>query len=365
LVHGRCGAAGGDKTSLRESCPWRLLKQSFSGSLVMMNANEIRGLYAIIPTPAKAGAERLAAKNTVDLDETARVVNKLISDGCDGLIALGTTGECATLSQEDYQAFVGCVMETIGKRIPVFIGTSALGGHEVVKRMEIVRDCGAEGTLLGLPMWQPMTVKDAVNFYREIGQLFPEIAVMVYANQRAFRFSFPDEFWEGIVRNAPTVTSAKYAKPKDLKRFLSIAGGRINAIPNEMTIEHFFEVSPETTTACWATAASMGPKPAIELMNAVTRHDATAVKHISSVLAWANEPIAPIIADPEVFAFYNIQLEKVRIDAAGYCNAGPMRPPYGAMPEDFTQGAKECGRRWAILSEKIASGTRMQDFQPN
>lgn len=329
-----------------------------------MNATDIRGLYAIIPTPAKAGSERLAAKNTVDLDETARVINALIKDGCNGLIALGTTGECATISHEDYVAFVRCVMDTVNKRVPTYIGASALGGHEAVKRLEVVRDCRAEGTLLGLPMWQPSTVKDAVHFYKEIGELFPEIAIMVYANQRAFRFAFPEEFWEGIMKHAPTVNSAKYAKPKDLRRFLNIVGNRINAIPNEMTIAHFFEVSPETTTACWATAASMGPKPTIELMDAVTRRDAAAVKRISAALAWANEPVGPIIADPEVFAFYNIQLEKVRINAAGYCNGGPLRPPYGPMPDDFTKGAEECGHRWATLSAKIASGTRMQDFVP-
>ena len=94
----------------------------------MLNANEIRGLYAILPTPAKAGAERLSARNTVDLDETARVVNAMIDDGCKGLIALGTTGECATLSQDDYEAFVRCLVETAGKRVPTFVGTSAMGG---------------------------------------------------------------------------------------------------------------------------------------------------------------------------------------------------------------------------------------------
>ncbi len=328
----------------------------------MLNADEIRGVYAILPTPAKAGSERLLALNTVDLDETARAVNAMIDDGCKGLIALGTTGECATLSRPDYEAFVACLADTVAKRVPVFAGASALGGHEVASRMKFLRDCGIDGTLLGLPMWQPVTVDMAVTFYRELSEAFPDLAIMVYANQRAFRFSFPDEFWDAVVRVAPTVVAAKYAKPRDLAKLLKITGGKVNIIPNEMTMAHFYAESPETTICCWATAASMGPKPVIALMDAVERGDSAAVRSISAALDWANEPITPIISDPEIFAHYNIQMEKVRINAAGYCNAGPVRSPYAFMPADFTRYSEECGRRWALINKEMAGGKSIESF---
>ncbi len=212
----------------------------------MLSANEIRGLYAILPTPAKPGAEHILAHDTVDLDETARTIEALIADGCDGLIALGTTGECATLSQEDYDSFVACLVETTRKRVPLFVGTSALGGYEVARRMRLVNDLGAEGTLLGLPMWQPVTVDAAVQYYRELSEGFPEVAIMVYANMRAFRFAFPDEFWHAVVKVAPTVVSAKYAQPRDLRKLIQITEGRVNIVPNEMTMARFYEESPET-----------------------------------------------------------------------------------------------------------------------
>eukprot|EP01036_Dinobryon_divergens_P001773 gene1773-2328_t len=53
-------------------------------------------------------------------------------------------------------------------------------------------------------------------------------------------------------------------------------------------------------------------------------------------------------------------MEKVRINAAGYCNAGPVRPPYGAMPPNFTKYSEECGRRWATLSKDMATGARLK-----
>lgn len=324
----------------------------------MLCAKEIKGLYAILPTPARENGARLDGVDTVDLAETERVVNRLIADGADGIIALGTTGECATLSGEDYEKFVGTLLEVVGKRVPTFVGASALGGHEVAKRMRFIERCGADGTLMGLPMWQPMTVDAAVNFYHDLSESFPRTAVMVYANERAFRFPFPDAFWSAVVDVAPTVVAAKYSRPKDLRHLLDITKGRVNVVPNEMTLPSFYKDAPDTTTACWATAASMGPAPVIALMNAVFARDGAEMDSLSAAIAWANEPVAPIISNRELFAFYNIQVEKLRINAAGYCKAGPVRPPYADVPEDIRAASVECGQRWAALCGRLAEGKR-------
>jgi len=47
-------------------------------------------------------------------------------------------------------------------------------------------------------------------------------------------------------------------------------------------------------------------------------------------------------------------MEKLRIDAAGYCRAGPIRPPYDVMPPEYAAAAAECGRRWTDLCRKYA-----------
>lgn len=145
----------------------------------MLTANDYRGVYAIIPTPCKEGGDRFDAVDTVNLDETERLVNKLIDAGVEGLIALGTTGECATLSTDDYNAFARCVLETVNKRIPTFMGNSALGAHEVAARTRLLRDAGADGVLLGLPQWQICTNEMAVKFYQQFAEAFPELTIMV------------------------------------------------------------------------------------------------------------------------------------------------------------------------------------------
>lgn len=94
-------------------------------------------------------------------------------------MALGTVGECATLSRRDYESFVACLLSTVRDRILTFVGTTALGSHEVVRRIRFVKERGASGTLLGIPMWQPATLDMAVGFYADIAEAFPDFPIMV------------------------------------------------------------------------------------------------------------------------------------------------------------------------------------------
>jgi dihydrodipicolinate synthase/N-acetylneuraminate lyase len=217
--------------------------------------------------------------------------------------------------------------------------------------MRYLRDRGADGTMLGLPMWQPFTEDMAVKFYGQISEAFPDVAIMVYANENAFRFSFPPSFWEKVVKVAPTITSAKFASPAGYLECLAAVDGKVNFLPIDMMAATFAEMSPENLTAIWATAASMGPQPSLALMRAIQDKDTEKVKLIAADLFWANETFIPNM-DFASFAHYNLQAEKIRFNESGYCNAGPIRPPYDFIPDDWAEGARECGRRWAQLAEK-------------
>lgn len=321
----------------------------------MITAGQFTGMYGIIPTPSRPGAERLDAVDTVDVEETARLVDQLVRDGVSGIIAMGTTGECPSLSEDDFDVVVDTVVEAVAGRIPTFIGATGSGGHGTARRLRKVAGSGATGALLGLPMWQPVTTEMAVDYYAQASAAFPDLAIMVYANARAFRYTFPIDFWAGVAAHAPTVTSAKVSKAPELERMLEVTRGRINFIPSDMVAHDFAARSPKTTTACWATAAGMGPEPSIALMQALRSGDTTAIDERAADIAWANEPCAHLFADQEIFASYNIQIEKERITAAGYCRPGPVRPPYHHLPEAYAAAARECGDRWRDLRTRIAA----------
>jgi len=318
----------------------------------MITAKDLKGALAIMPTPAKDGAERLDATNTVDLDETARITDALVRDGAAGIMALGTMGECATTSQADYETYVDCLLKTVRGRIPTFVGTTALGGHEIARRIKFVKGLGATGTLLGIPMWQPANVDMAVKFYADVAATFPDFPIMVYANPRAFRFDFGVDFWEGVAQKAPTVMSAKFSSKAILKQSVAVSKGRVNFVPPIGLAYEFAQISPESQTTCWI--PSVGPQVAIALMSALAAKDAERAKAIAADITWANEPHHAITGSQEVFASYNIQLEKVLMAASGYCKTGPIRPPYDYIPDDYRKAATEGGQRYAKLREKYS-----------
>lgn len=320
----------------------------------MIGPWDLHGVLTILPTPAKEGADRWDATDTVNLDETARLVEQVIRDGAGGIIALGTMGECSTLVQADYEKFVDCVLATVRRRVPAFIGATALGTHEVVRRIRLAKEGGADGTLLGIPMWQPATLEMAVRYYASIAEAFPDFAIMVYANSRAFRFDFGVEFWEQVVRRAPTVMSSKFSNRKILKEALAVTGKRVNFVTIDSAAYAFAEISPETTTACWM--PSVGPQPGIALLNAISARDMSRAKEVAGDIAWAAEPLHHIVTSPEIFASYNIQLEKILMEASGYCKPGPIRPPYNVIPMEYAEAARERGRRYGKLREKYAAG---------
>ena len=54
----------------------------------MLSVTDMRGMFAITQTPSKPGSEHYDATDTVDLDEMARLLNKLIDDGVHGIITV-------------------------------------------------------------------------------------------------------------------------------------------------------------------------------------------------------------------------------------------------------------------------------------
>ena len=115
-------------------------------------------------------------------------------------------------------------------------------------------------------------------------------------------------------------------------------------------------LAPEDCTAFWSGGALCGPKVQIRLRNEVMRAknggDWTAAKELSSAIGAASARLMPHGSFAE-FSKYNIGLEKARMNAAGWMNAGPCRPPYHLVPEDYLKGAQESGRMLANLHAKF------------
>lgn len=323
----------------------------------LMTVDEIVGAWAIMPTPAKPGSDDWRADDTVDLDETARAVNGLIEAGVDGILALGTLGECATLTWDEQYKCMATLVDAAAGRIPVFVGTTTLNTRETVRQTRVASDLGADGTMLGLPMWCAPSVDTAVQFYRDVAEACPDMGICVYANQEAFKFDFPTSFWAQVA-SIPQVVTSKYTTMDRLLQDIAASREQIRFLPIDAAYYGAARMNPEFCTAFWTNAAVCGPSVCTRFRDTVAAAkqsgDWSEAKVMAGEIGYSLATLFPNGSFKE-FSMFNIGLEKERMNAAGWMAAGPTRPPYHIVPEAYVEGARESGRRAAALHEKYSA----------
>jgi trans-o-hydroxybenzylidenepyruvate hydratase-aldolase len=324
----------------------------------LMTAADVKGVWAIIPAPAKPGADHWDAKDTVDLDEASRAVEDLIQGGVDAILTLGTLGEVATLTWSERQAYMRAVIDTAAGRVPIFVGTSTLNTRDTVEQTRWAAKIGAVGSMIGPPMWCAPSLPTAVQFYRDVAEACPDMAICVYANPDVFKFDFPMPFW-AQVSTIPQVITAKLPPMPQMLALASITGGRISFLSMDNEYYAAARLDPEAFRAFWSSSASCGPEVAYALRDrvaeAVAGGDWAPAKHLSDAMGAAIAPLFPPGGFKE-FSSYNIALEKERMNAAGWINAGPTRAPYSLVPAPYLENARKSGSAWAKLNEDVKAG---------
>jgi len=311
----------------------------------MLTAADITGVLALAPTAAIEDADPWGDAGTVDLDEASRMTDRLIRDGVSGIGLCGTTGECAALSWDEKRAFYSAVVETVAGRVPVWAGASALGTRDVVRNMREMLRIGVDGAFVALPMWQTPTLQEAVDFHADLSGAVPDLPILIYANRMFFKFEYPFEFWQAIRAHAPTVIATKvgFEFTRDI---FDAVGDRIAFLHGEGgTLTNAYRSIPESVRAAWSTSACMGPEPVVAALAAIAASDEARANQILDDIDSVPFDL-PSFAD---FAKFNIQFEKVRMDAAGYLRAGSPRAPYRDIPEEWRRAAEENARLWSAM----------------
>ncbi len=325
----------------------------------LLTIDDVQGAWVIMPTPAKPGAEDWRMEDTVDLEETARAVNALIEAGVDAVMSLGTLGECATLTWEEKKKFMAALIESARGRVPVFVGTTTLNTRDTIRETRYAADLGADGTMLGLPMWCAVDTAVAMRFYRDVAAACPDMAICIYANPEAFKFDYPAAFWAQVA-DIPQIVTAKYLGIGTLLRDIAASRRRIRFLPINNDYYGAARMAPEFCTDFWSGGAVCGPAVVTALRDEVKRAIQTGDWRRAQKITEATMRTSATFFPPgglKEFAMYNIGLEKARANAGGFMRAGPCRPPYHLVPEPYLEGARKSGRLWAEMHEGLLAGT--------
>lgn len=110
--------------------------------------------------------------NNGDVDWSAlkSLVEWHVAQGTHGIVAVGTTGESATLDVEEHCAVIKCVVETVNKRIPVIAGTGANSTREAIELTRSAKQAGADACLLVTPYYNKPTQEGLYQHYKTVAE---------------------------------------------------------------------------------------------------------------------------------------------------------------------------------------------------
>ncbi|MBA3453248.1 MAG: 4-hydroxy-tetrahydrodipicolinate synthase [Deltaproteobacteria bacterium] len=111
----------------------------------MAKLTTIEGCLTAIVTPFKGGK--------VDFDGLAKLVDWQIEQGVDGIVAVGTTGESATLDVPEHVAVIAACVKAAKGRVPVVAGAGGNATSEALELTKASEDAGADALLHVTPYY--------------------------------------------------------------------------------------------------------------------------------------------------------------------------------------------------------------------
>ncbi len=122
----------------------------------------IQGSIVALVTP-------MDERGAVDMEGLKRLVEFHIAEGTDALVAVGTTGESATLDEHEHCAVIKAIVDFVGGRIPVIAGTGANSTTEAINLTRLAKEAGADACLIVTPYYNKPTQEGLYLHHKAIG----------------------------------------------------------------------------------------------------------------------------------------------------------------------------------------------------
>lgn len=137
-----------------------------------MDTRKLHGSLVALVTP-------MCEDLSVDWDALHKLVEWHIAQGTRGIVAVGTTGESATLNVDEHIAVVKKVVEQVEGRVPVIAGTGANSTSEALELTEKAKGVGADACLLVTPYYNKPSQEGLYLHHKYIAERV-DIAQLLY-----------------------------------------------------------------------------------------------------------------------------------------------------------------------------------------
>ncbi|WP_417553457.1 4-hydroxy-tetrahydrodipicolinate synthase [Marinomonas fungiae] len=123
----------------------------------------ITGSLVALITPMKLDG-------SIDKQKLDELVEYHIAQGTHGIVAVGTTGESATLTYDEHADVIRQVVEKVNGRVPVIAGTGANSTHEAIDLTQRAKEAGADACLLVVPYYNRPTQEGMYLHFKAIAE---------------------------------------------------------------------------------------------------------------------------------------------------------------------------------------------------
>ena len=138
-----------------------------------MKVDWMRGCATALVTP-------FAANGSVDEDRMRSLIERQINGGVRMLVPCGTTGESATMTEEEDERVIGLTIEVAQNRAKVIAGAGSNSTAAAIEYSKRARDLGADAVLQVAPYYNKPTQEGLDAHFRAIAEAIPDMPIMLY-----------------------------------------------------------------------------------------------------------------------------------------------------------------------------------------
>ena len=122
-----------------------------------------KGTAVAMVTPFKCG--------NVDYLALERLIEKDLAEGAKAIVLLGTTGEGATVKDNEREKMIRFAKKVMGKRCKLIVGTGHNDFEKAYSNTMMAKKLGADGVLVVTPYYNKTTQKGLVEYYTKLAEI--------------------------------------------------------------------------------------------------------------------------------------------------------------------------------------------------
>src|SRR2546421_8314208 len=183
-----------------------------------MKLDWMRGCATALVTPFKSDG-------TIDEERMRSLVDRQIKGGVQLLVPCGTTGESATMTEEEDRRVIALTIEAARGRAQVVAGTGSNSTAAAIEYSQRARDAGADALLQVAPWYNKPTQEGLYAHFRAIAEAVPATPIMLYNVPGRTSSNISAETTLRLARDCENIVAVKEASG-NLAQIMEILRGR-------------------------------------------------------------------------------------------------------------------------------------------